>query len=208
MTEQTRKAISYALDFLSFLFLEKGAEDKVISAYIFGSAVRSELDKESDIDIFINCEKHDEDFISKAAKAAETKFLKSQDFDKWRGFNFTYPISIKTGPLHEWQLKTSIESEGIELYSKNVQQQNTERLVIFSFDLPKNKKSYLKIKREFFGRIEKHYKSEGIVSEAGGKQLASNIFIIPKTAQSKFIKIMHTRKINFSMMEIAKQKES
>lgn len=204
-SEQIKKSISYAFNFLIFLFLEPGVNDKIISVYLFGSAVRNELDKESDIDIFINCEKADEDLIAKAAKIAEKKFVKSQDFDKWHGFKFTYPISIKTGPLHEWQLKTSIESEGVELYSRNIQQQNTERLVMFSFDLPKSKKNYLKIKRELFGRIEKHYKSEGIVSKAGGKQLASNIFIVPKATQSKFIKVMHGKKINFSMTEISRQ---
>ena len=33
------------------------------------------------------------------------------------GFNFTYPFSIKAGPIREWQLKGSIESEGIEIFS-------------------------------------------------------------------------------------------
>lgn len=204
MSEQTRRAISYAFDFLTFLFLEKDVENKTISAYLFGSGVRGELDKKSDIDIFINCEAADENFIMRAARSAENKFIKSKDFDKWKLFNFTYPISIKAGPLKEWELKTSIESEGIELFSKSVSQQ-TERVVIFSFDLPKNKKSYLKIKRELFGRVEKNYKSEGKVAKNRGEQLASNLFIVPKSSQTYFIKLMHSNKISFKMMEFLRK---
>ncbi len=207
MTDQTRKSISYAFDFLSFLFLEKGAEDKVISVYLFGSAVRNELDDESDIDIFINCKKSDESFILKISEAAKKKFTASKDFDKWKGFGFTYPISIKAGQLSGWELKESIESEGIEIFSKTVQQHDTERIVLFSFDLPKNKKSYLKIKRELFGRVEKNYKSEGMVAKHGGKHLASNLFIAPKLSQGSFIKFMHSNKINFNMIELLKNSE-
>ena len=116
MTDQTRKAVSYALDFLSFFFLEREADNKVISVYLFGSAARGELDKESDIDIFINCEAADEDVILKSAESAKKKFVLSKDFEKWKGFDFTYPISIKSGPLHEWELRTTIESEGIEIF--------------------------------------------------------------------------------------------
>ena len=205
MTDQTRKSISYAFDFMTFLLLEKGVENKIASAYIFGSAVRNELDKESDIDIFINCEESDEEFILKAAEAARKKFVVSKDFDKWKAFNFTHKISIKAGPIGEWELRESIESEGIEIFSKNVKQENMERVVIFLFELPKDKKYYLKIKRELFGRVEKAYRSDGIITKYGGKQIGSSIFIVPKSAQSNLIKIMHDKKIRFSMMEFLRK---
>ncbi|MEK6887925.1 MAG: nucleotidyltransferase domain-containing protein [Candidatus Aenigmatarchaeota archaeon] len=201
MSEQTRKSISYALDFLTFLFLQKDVEDKITAVYLFGSGARGELDKNSDIDIFINCNEIHEDLILRASKSAEMKFMASKDFEKWKLFNFIYPISVKAGPMKKWELKTSIESEGIELFSKSVRQQDTEKIVMFSFDLPKKKKSYLKIKRALFGRIENNYRSEGIVTKKGGKQLGSNLFMIPKSSQSYFIKFMHGNKINFKMME-------
>lgn len=206
MNETLRKSISYSLNFLSFVFLETGVQKKILSAYLFGSAVREELDKESDIDIFINCEKEDETFLIKSCESARKKFIESKDFDKWKRLEFNYPISLKAGPISEWQLKTSIESEGIELYSKSITSQDIERLVLFSIDLPQNKKAYLKIKRELFGRTEKDFKSEGLVSKSKGKQLASGIFIIPKLEQTKFIDVLNSNKIKFSMMEILKQK--
>ena len=202
MSEQTRKAVSYAFDFLTFLFLENNAAKRILSAYIFGSAVRGELDKGSDVDIFINCNKIDEDFVLKAAESAKRKFASSKDFDKWRGLGFSYPISIKAGPLAEWELRHSIASEGFVLFSKTPQH-GGERVVIYSFDLPKDKKSYLKIRRKLFGRAEKNYMSEGIVTKHGGKQLASDVFIVPKMSQGMFIKFMHANKIKFTMTEFS-----
>jgi predicted nucleotidyltransferase len=202
VTEQTRKSISYALNFLTFLFLERDAEGKILSVYLFGSAVRGELNQDSDIDIFINCKNIDEEFILKRAEIARRKFVSSKDFDKWKALDFTHPLSVKAGNLAEWQLKTSISAEGIELYSKEVQAQNTERIVVFSFELPKSKKSYLKIRRELFGRAEKNYKSEGAVAKAGGKQMSSNLFLVPVSKQNYFIKLLHADKIKFSMMEM------
>ena len=148
MTDKTRKSISYALNFITFLFLERDIENKVISIYLFGSAVRDEMDKESDIDIFINCRQSDEVLVIKAAEAARKKFVTSMDFDKWKAFDFTHQISIKAGNIDEWELKDSIQSEGIEIFSKNVKQENMESVVLFLFELPKNKKHYLRIKRE------------------------------------------------------------
>ncbi|HIG97273.1 MAG TPA: nucleotidyltransferase domain-containing protein [Candidatus Aenigmarchaeota archaeon] len=201
MNDQARKAASYALNFLTFLFLEKSVEDKIISAYLFGSGARGELDKESDIDVFLDCGGSDEKPILKASESAKRKFVMSKDFDKWKLFSFTYPISVKVGQMKDWELKNSIESEGIELFSKSVQTQKTEKIVLFSFTLPKNKKLYLKIRRLLFGRIEANYKSEGLVTKNGGKQLASTVFMVPKSSQTYFIQLLHSRKINFNMIE-------
>src|SRR3989338_5004376 len=100
MNDQARKAASYALNFLTFLFLEKSVEDKIISAYLFGSGARGELDKESDIDVFLDCGGSDEKPILKASESAKRKFVMSKDFDKWKLFIFTYPISVKVKSFH------------------------------------------------------------------------------------------------------------
>ena len=204
MNNQTKKTISYALNFLTFLFFEKSVEDKILSVYIFGSGVRGELEKKSDIDIFIDCEEKDEKILLAASESAKRKFMSSNDFNKWKLLEFTYPISIKAGNMRTWELKSSIESEGIEIFSKSVQTKTTKKFVLFSFSLPKNKSLYLKIRRLLFGRLETNYKSEGLVTKKGGKYLASNIFVVPKAEQTYFINILHKNKINFSMIEFMK----
>ena len=204
MTNHLNKPLAYASDFLTFLFLEKGA-GKIRSIYLFGSAVRGELEKESDIDIFIDCSTRDEDEIIKTSKLAQSKFKQSKDFEKWKNFRFSYPISIKSGPLQEWGLRQSILSEGILLFSKTVMPVSVEKIVLFSIQFPEKRKDYLKITRLLFGRHEKGYSDPGLVSFANGEKLGSNVFTVPKLSQGEFIKLLHENKTEFKMVELSKQ---
>ncbi|MFH0837268.1 MAG: nucleotidyltransferase domain-containing protein [Candidatus Aenigmatarchaeota archaeon] len=211
MNEMVRKAIAYATNFLSFLMLEKDGE-KIRNVYVFGSAMRNELNKESDIDLFIDCKKEDEDRIAKVIKLAERRFRLSKDFEKWRILNFTYPISIKTGPIDEWELKKSIESEGILLFSNTFSiksnkgngkfQTDLEKEVIFIIELPKDKRLYLLLTRALFGRKEKGFNQRGVVEKQNGIRLGSDVFIVPKSSQHDMILLLHRHKINFKMKEI------
>ncbi|MFH1364634.1 MAG: nucleotidyltransferase domain-containing protein [Candidatus Aenigmatarchaeota archaeon] len=205
MTEQTRKALAFVSNYLTFFFLERTVEDKIISAYLFGSAVRGELSREGDIDMFLNCTKKDEETVLKASRIAESRFRRSKDFDKWRQLDFDYHLSIKAGPLEEWELKGSIESEGIELFSTSFQPEQLERMVIFILDLPKKKSSYLSLTRELFGRRENGYKKEGVVNKKGGERLGSNTFHVPKSAQQIIITILHRHKTSYKMLELFKK---
>lgn len=204
MNSQTMKAISYCMNYLAFLFLDNRSKGMIISVYLFGSSVRGEMEKESDIDIFIGCEKENEGLLLKSSEIAERNFRLSKDFEKWKRLDFTYPISIKSGPIKEWQLKTSIDSEGILLFSRALKQENAERIVIFIIDLPKKKNDYLKITRILFGRIEKKFRQKGLVDEIKGGKLGSNTFIVPKEEQSKIIKLLHKNKVSFKMIETAR----
>lgn len=202
MAEQTRKALAFVSDFLTFLFLDRTTEEKIISIYLFGSAVRGELTEESDIDLFIACSKEHEAAVLKASKIAERRFRQSKDFDKWKQLGFAYPISVKTGPLEDWKLKGSIESEGIEIFSKSFQPKGLERVVIFSLNLPKDKRSYLKLTRELFGRKENSYKKEGAINKKMGERLGPNSFIIPQSGQQEIISILHKHRTEFRMVEL------
>jgi len=206
MSEQTRKSLSYASDFLTFLFLERSVEERIISIYLFGSSVRGELSEDGDIDLFINCSKDNEKIVLKAAETAEKRFRSSKDFDKWEKFGFTYPIAIKAGPLDEWELKESIESEGIVIFSKSLQPKGLERVVIFLLDLPKDKKAYLVLTRKLFGRKERGFKTEGIVSKKNGERLGPNSLIVSKSSQHEIIEILHKHKTSFRMLELFRKK--
>ena len=200
MIDHTR-ALAYVYDFLSFVFLQKKSE--IIDAvYLFGSAVRGELDENSDIDLFVQCKEENEDQSKKIIELAESNFRKSNDFAKWKNLDFVYPISVKYGDLSEWQLKTSIEAEGIEVFSKFIRPQKLERVVLFFLKLPKDKKRYLSFTRELFGRKERSYNSVGLIEKAEGKKLGSNVFLVPKEHQNKAISLLHKYKIDYKMMEL------
>lgn len=195
-------ALSYAHNALSFLFLQKEINGFIKSIYLYGSAARGELTKKSDIDIFIDCIEGKEKKVEQLAKAAFSNFYKSKDYEKWRYLKWTYPFSIQVGELKKWQLKTSIMADGILLYSKKAEIFPAERQVLFIFVLPKNKNKYLHFIRYLYGRKEKGYKEYGFLLELHGKKISSNVVLIPKENQQRFLQYLQKENINYSMKEI------
>ena len=173
---------------------------------LFGSYVSGTHREDSDIDLFVNCKKEDENNVVRALKMSEKNFRRSNDFDKWKTLNFRYPLSLKAGPIDEWEIKGSIEADGIQLFAREVLQKNLERVVLFLIDLPKNKKSYLALVRLLFGRNETGYKKDGLIDKNGIK-LGSNTFIVPKSEQNSIISVLHKNKISFKMFELLRKIE-
>ena len=193
-------SIAYAQDMLSFLFLDS-TMPHINQIYLFGSAVRGELEKESDIDIFIDTKA--EALVEKAAKAALSRFAASKDYEKWKQFQFTYPISLQIGNLSEWQVKSSITAEGILLYAQYGEQVEGERKVLFTLVLPKQKKKYLRVVRTLFGRGEEGYKDQGLVAKVGGERLGSQVFIVPQLERKTIEVHLQKEKVEYRMKEMA-----
>ncbi len=199
---QTVNAISYCFDLLSFVFQNPAAGKKIKSIYLFGSAVRGELQKTSDIDLFIECEKNAEEKTKALVNSGIVKFTASKDYQKWKLFKFTHPFSFQAGKLSEWSLKLSIASEGILLYSKLKILAEGERKVLFIIKYPREKKGYIKVRRLIFGRDEFYYRGTGLLNTYQGERISSNVFIIPKEYQTTMIDVLSKKKIAFSMKEI------
>ena len=202
LNKQTLTAIAYAQNALSFVFLDSSINNLIKRTYLYGSAVRSELSEDSDVDIFIDCDAEKEETVERIAKAALSRFYKSKDFEKWKLYKFNYPISIQAGNFMEWRLKTSVMAEGILLYSKNPEVLPAERKVLFVYNLPKNKKKYLHFTRKLFGRKEKGYKDKGLLGEVDGQKIGANVIVAQKESQQKITEFMHKEKINYSIKEI------
>lgn len=200
MHKQTSRAIAYVQNFLSFLFLDQTAVKNIRGIYLYGSAVRGELGKDSDIDLFIDCPNSKE--VERSAKAAALRFSQSQDYEKWKQLGCTYPFSIQGGVLEEWELKTSIAAESILLYAPKTPSLPGERQVLFILTLPKEKKRYLRLTRQLFGRKEKAYREHGLLYEAQGKKLGSNIFLIPQQQQAPLHALLQKEKVQYSFWEV------
>jgi len=185
---------------ISFIFLDPNIKDSVNSIHLFGSAVRNTLTKDSDIDIFIDCK--NEKFIENVSKTAIKRFYNSKDYEKWKLLKFTPLISIQAGILENWQLKSSILSEGVTLYSKEPLIQNVERKVIFILKLPKDKKNYLHLIRNLYGRREKGYNDLGLLNKLNGEKVSTNIIILPKEHQQNIVEFLNNNKIDYTMKEI------
>ena len=202
LNEQALKAIAYAENALSFVFMDSAVNDFINNVYLYGSAVRGKLRDDSDIDVFIDCDTGKEDILERIAKAALSRFYQSKDYDKWRLLKFDYGISVQAGSLMNWHLKTSILSEGILLYSKKIGILQAERKVLFIYELPKKKKHYLHFIRNLFGRKEEGYKDTGLLGEVNGRRISTNVIIVPKENQQKIMEFMNKEKIIYSMNEI------
>ena len=140
LIKQCAQAIAYAQNALSFLFLDVRISSFIRAVYLYGSAVRGELTKESDIDIFVDCSPTHETEVQKHTTAAFVRFSQSHDHEKWKQMGFSYPLSVQAGEISQWELKSSIMAEGILLYSNKAEATNAERHVLFVMKLPKNKK--------------------------------------------------------------------
>ncbi len=200
LNKQTEFAISYAQNYLSFLFLNKGIAKEINAIYLFGSAVRGELEKESDIDMFIDSKSSE---IEAIAKKSISVFMKSKDYDKWRLINFIHPISVQAGMLEKWELKSSIMAEGILLYSKTPAITSAKRYVLFTIVLPKKKTQYLKFTRSFFGRNEEGYNDKGIIGNVHGIKLSATVFIVTQEYQKQIEQMLQKEKVEYSFKEIA-----
>ena len=204
MKTQTSNAIAYCFDLLGFVFQNPEAGKKIKAIYVFGSAVRGELHTKSDIDLFIECAAQDEIRAEQLANSGIVKFTVSKDYHKWKLLHFTYPFSIQVGKISEWDLKLSIASEGILLYSTGNIISDGTRSVLFTITYPAHKKGYIKVRRLLFGRDEEFYQGTGIVSSMRGKKISSTVFIIPKEEQTRMIDILAKAKVEFSMNEIGR----
>lgn len=202
---QTVNAISYSFNLLSFVFQNQEAGKRIKSVHLFGSAVRGELEKKSDIDLFVECEKEDEGRVQSLLDSGSTKFTVSQDYQKWKLFHFTYPFSAQVGQLAEWELKLSIASEGILLYNKKGISNAInagERKVLFILNYSKKKNEYIKVRRLIFGRDESYYQGTGLLPKYKGQRISANVFIVPKEYQTMMMDALSKENVIFSMKEI------
>src|SRR3989344_9275165 len=103
------KLIALAMNFSSFLV----GRVEVKSIILFGSVARNNFDDESDIDIFVECDKK----VGKKIGKILELYKKTEEYEKFRLEGVKNEISLKFGKLDDWKdLKRSIISGGIALY--------------------------------------------------------------------------------------------
>ncbi|MEK6867640.1 MAG: nucleotidyltransferase domain-containing protein [Nanoarchaeota archaeon] len=211
MNKQTSKAIAYTQNALTFVFLDATLINKCNAIYLFGSAARGEMERESDIDLFFDFElffadsTRNEKIIQEkedAIHAALSRFSKSNDFQKWKQLGFTPEFSANVGKLEEWELKTSIVADGILLYSKEPMMSVTKRHVLITYVLPQKKTKYLSFIRTLFGRKEEGYKDAGIAGACQAQKMASTVLLVPKEHAEPIFTFLQTEKIDYSFIEI------
>lgn len=195
--------ISYAQAFVSFLMKSRVGKE-INEIVLFGSVARGDIDKESDIDLFI--EIRDEKKTNEVEKKIDTelgKFLDSKFSDTWRHRGIRNNISYKIGILEKWELERSVISDGITLYGKYRKlPKGLKQFSLFYFKPIKNVTKRNRVVRMLFGREEQHYNNEGLVKQVGGETLSPRSFVIPINHADEVISILDREKIDYNISEI------
>lgn len=192
-----KELIAYAVSFVAFA-LPKIDVDEII---LFGSVTRGEADEKSDIDLFFNVKKEDKKVKEAISKVLE-KFYKSKIAEIWFLKGIKNPIKTEVGNLDKWKLKRSIISEGIVLYGKyKSMPEKNQGFVYFNLKPIKDITKRNRVLRKLFGRKEKNYLNEGLLSKIGGKKISAMSFISPLGKTKEIFEILNSEKIDFSFFE-------
>ena len=131
------EVISFVMDFASFLFdrVPSSAGD-IKSIVLFGSGARGELEKDSDIDLFVEVRKGKENPGDRLDELKED-FYRS---DRYKGYweviyGSDYPLSIKSGDMEMWpELYPALIADGIVIYGSFNPLYEEGKKVLFSWE--------------------------------------------------------------------------
>lgn len=193
--------ISYALDFASFLVQNIKDKNKIKAIILFGSVVRGEADKESDVDIFIDTtDKKLEDEIKKIKE----KFFDSVKFkDYWNLLGVKNDINPMVGDLTKWKLRDTMLGSAIVLYqhySPKLEKGSNKTILSWGNIKPDSKRVMLNKKISGYTHYGKRY--SGLLEKHNGTKLGSNVILISTENLNLFLEAFHSFKIPVKISRI------
>ena len=191
------KLIAYAQDFVSFLLEHLEEADKINSIVLYGSVVRGEAGKDSDIDIFIETSEQIEDKIGRLKE----KFyagIKSQKY--WGLLGVKNEFHCEIGKLDEWEdLEISLRAQGIVLFGKYSSEQHGKSYYLFSIEQMQERRKSISLWRNLYGYVQKvgkkKYVKKGILNEYGGERIARGGFLVPAGHAQKMLQFLKSRRV-------------
>ena len=196
--------ISYSYLFISYLFRDVKINECAIKAiYLFGSVVRNDFDKESDIDIFIESDSENKE-VKKIIDRTFRRFLNSEENKKFNLLGIENEIKVITGKLEEWELKGSIEKDGLLLYSQTPITSGLRQFFLVSLSPIKESARRNMVFRKLIGRQEKYYKEKGMIDELGGEKVQNNVFIVPSDNMQTVLQLFSKEKVDYKIRKIWK----
>jgi len=201
---------SYIYDFLSYVFEKEELRKEIREIILFGSVAKGVFDKKSDIDLFFNVNKEQEEKSEKLIKEALKSFqIKAEK--TWYLKNVNYPINFIVGDLKDdaWDdFRDEITSTGIVLYG-NFQEVpeklNQKYLFYYSLNTLQRKKK-MQFIRQLFGYSvkakNKKYYQKGILDGADGLKIASNVILVDKKDILTIKELFKRFKIKYKIIEV------
>lgn len=182
-----KEILAYSVDFVSYLIdsLEEPGLKNIVEIILFGSAARGTSDRESDVDIFVNVLKQN----NMEAKVERIKegFYRSDVFKRWKLRGIENEIRPIVDRLAKWRdLKVSIISDGITLYSKYTARAKGEQQVIIYWEKIKPESKRVLLSKKLYGYTYKKSRYKGLLELTGSVKIGPNCIIVS---------LEHSRKI-------------
>lgn len=185
------------MNFSSFLV----GQVEVKSVILFGSVARNNFDDESDIDIFVECDKKDEKKINDLLEL----YKKTEEYEKFKLEGVKNEISVKSGSLEEWKdLKRSIISGGIVLYGSyhgTPDKLNHKLLFLLNFE-GISRTTKIKVWRNLYGYKQKVGKKVYINKGKIEKKIGRGAFLVPIQDSQEVISYLNGNKIKYSLFDV------
>ena len=195
---EKNELIAYAMDFSSYL-LSKIEVDRII---LFGSVVRGDFDKESDVDLFVDTSEKKE----KDIKEILENYYKTKKYNEWKLKGLNKDISLIIGNLEsdEWRdLKRSIMNNGIVLFGKyKGEAERINHYTLFSFENIKPDKKRIAVFRKLFGfkRGKKEY--PGFIKKIKGVKMGKGCLIVPIEKVNELKAFFISKKVTVKLYDL------
>ena len=199
------KVLAYVYDTIKVFFDICSLRPKRI--IVFGSFVKKDMDKESDIDLFIDCKEEDAEEIKIKFEEAVREVEKKKE---WKIRDIAYPISFIADNIEKkkWnRVKREIISNGIVLFDQFREfPDNAEHYIIISYNLVKSEeKEKVRISRKLYGysavKNDKTYIQKGMIEKLGGSRLGKGTIIIPAEFSRDIEKILNVKGVEIRIKE-------
>ncbi len=173
--------MAYAMDFASFLIQKIKAKEKIKNIILFGSVAREEADKESDVDIFVDVIKENDE-IEKEIDGILIKFLDSVKYKNyWKPLGIENEIKLTIGELDKWkELKPSIIANGIVFYGKFIAEiKEGVHKVFFIWENMKPNSKRVLFNKQLFGYNQNKKFYPGLLQKYEGEKLGKGCIMVP-----------------------------
>ncbi len=201
---------AYVYDFVSHLTENQDIFPTIKRIIFFGSAVRGDFDKESDIDIFIE--------INDISKKRSIDLLIQKEVNKfevqkgkmWALRGLDFPIKVLVGSLQEerWKdLRDDILGYAKVLYSSFDETPNAlHHCFIITYDTSKmiqsRKMAFLRMLLGYTSiKGNKKYVSKGLLEKIQGKRLSTQTLLVYKDGLAEIKAVLKRYKIPYVIRE-------